>query len=463
MKHRIRLKFLPKPIKPTLVGTALLSFSMVAWPLDLLQAYEAAKLQDANILATRAATQASEERLPQARAQLLPNVGANLTYTRNNLSSTTPSFLGGDQSTRTSYFSDSQGFVVRQPLYRPVLRAQVRQAQALVDDAQAVLALEEQNLVVRVASAYFEAVLSSEQLSLVLAQQAFNRAQLDAARKIFAAGAGIRTDVDEAQARLDLALAQEIEARQNVGFTRQQLQVLINQPLGAVGASGAVEVLNPLDVDKLELAGPQPEALEAWIARAEANSPQLRSLKAQAEAAREEIAKARTGHSPTLDAVAQWSRTNSETPTSLRSTYVNTSIGLQLNIPIYAGGAVNSAVRQALANLERSEQAVEGGRRELGVRVNKEFRGMTESIPKVRALLQAVRSADQLVLSSRRSFEAGSRTVIDVLNAEQQRLVIQRDLTQARYFYLISKIRLLALAGNADLEAVQSVNAMLKH
>ena len=454
MKHQLRLKALSKPIKPTLVGTVLLSFSMVAWPLDLLQAYEAAKLQDANILATRAATQASEERLPQARAQLLPNVGANLTHTRNNLSSTTPSFLGGDQSTRTSYFSESQGFAVRQPLYRPVLKAQVRQAQALVDDAQAVLAQEEQNLVVRVASAYFEAVLSTEQLALVLAQQAFNKAQLEAARKIFAAGAGIRTDVDEAQARLDMTLAQEIEARQNVGFTQQQLQVLINQPVSA---------LDSLDVARLELTGPQPAALEDWIARAEANSPQVRSLKAQSEAAREEIAKARTGHLPTLDAVAQWSRSKSDTPTSLRSTYVNTSIGLQLNIPIYAGGAVNSAVRQALASLERSEQAQEGGRRELGVRVNKEFRGMTESIPKIRALLQAVRSADQLVLSSRRSFEAGSRTVIDVLNAEQQRLVIQRDLTQARYFYLISKIRLLALAGDADLAAVQSVNRMLSH
>lgn len=208
---------------------------------------------------------------------------------------------------------------------------------------------------------------------------------------------------------------------------------------------------------------PQPERLEDWIARAEANSPQMRSLKAQAEAAREEVAKARTGHLPTLDAVAQWSRSNSDTPTSLRSTYVNASIGLQLSIPIYAGGAVNSAVRQALANVERSEQAQEGTRRELGVRVNKEFRGMTESIPRIRALQQAERSADQLVLSSRRSFEAGSRTVIDVLNSEQQRMVVQRDLAQARYVYLISKIRLLALAGDADLQAVQSVNRMLKN
>lgn len=436
------------------LGSAMLSFSMAVWPLDLLQAYEAAKLQDANILATRAATLAGRERLPQAKAQLLPSVGLSLSANRNQLSSTTPNFLGQEQTTDTSYPSSNQTLTVRQPLFRAQLTAQYRQARALVDDAEALLAQEEQTLVVRVASAYFEALLTYEQLALVLNQQSFNKTQLDAARKIFAAGAGIRTDVDEAQARLDMNLALEIEARQNVTYTLQQLQLLVNQP---------VDQLDRLDVDKLELLGLQPARLDGWIERAELNSPQLMSLKAQIEAAREEVAKARAGHYPTLDAVAQWSRSNSETVTNLQSRYTNAAIGLQLNIPIYSGGAVNSLVRQALANQERAEQALEGTRRELGVRVNKEFRGVTESLPKIRALEQAVLSADQLVLSSRRSLQAGSRTVIDVLNAEQQRMVILRDLTQARYLYLISKVRLLALVGGADLEAVVAINRMLKH
>ena len=436
------------------LGSAMLSFSMAVWPLDLLQAYEAAKLQDANILATRAATQAGRERLPQAKAQLLPSVGLSLSANRNQLSSTTPNFLGQEQTTDTSYPSSNQTLTVRQPLFRAQLTAQYRQARALVDDAEALLAQEEQTLVVRVASAYFEALLTYEQLALVLNQQSFNKTQLDAARKIFAAGAGIRTDVDEAQARLDMNLALEIEARQNVTYTLQQLQSLVNQP---------VDQLDRLDVDKLELLDLQPARLDGWIERAELNSPQLMSLKAQIEAAREEVAKARAGHYPTLDAVAQWSRSNSETVTNLQSRYTNAAIGLQLNIPIYSGGAVNSLVRQALANQERAEQALEGTRRELGVRVNKEFRGVTESLPKIRALEQAVLSADQLVLSSRRSLQAGSRTVIDVLNAEQQRMAVLRDLTQARYLYLISKVRLLALVGGADLEAVVAINRMLKH
>ena len=436
------------------LGSAMLSLSMTAWPMDLLQAYEAAKVQDANILATRAATQAGRERLPQAKAQLLPSVGLSFSSNRNQLSSTTPNFLGQEQTTDTNYPSSNQTLTVRQPLFRAQLTSQYRQAKALVDDAEASLAQEEQNLVVRVSAAYFEALLTYEQLALVLAQQSFNKTQLDAARKIFAAGTGIRTDVDEAQARLDMSLALEIEARQNVTYTLQQLQLLVNQP---------VDQLEKLDVAKLELLDLQPVRLDSWIERAELNSPQLRSLKAQFEVAREEVVKARAGHYPTLDAVAQWSRSNSETVTNLQSRYTNTSIGLQLNIPIYSGGAVNSLVRQALANQERAEQGLEGTRRELGVRVNKEFRGVTESLPKIRALEQAVLSSDQLVLSSRRSLQAGSRTVIDVLNAEQQRMVVMRDLAQARYLYLISRIRLLALVGGADVEAVLTVNRMLKH
>jgi outer membrane protein TolC len=174
------------------------------------------------------------------------------------------------------------------------------------------------------------------------------------------------------------------------------------------------------------------------------------------------VKKAGSGHYPTLDAVAQWSRSESENILNVASRYTNASVGLQLNIPIFSGGYVNSSVRQALAGQEHAEQALEAGRRDLGVRVYKEFRGMTENIPKVRALELALRSADQLVLSSRKSFQAGSRTVIDVLNAEQQRMVVLRDLAQARYMYLIARIRLLALVGAADDEAVAAINRMLK-
>ena len=445
-------------LKPLMLASTLLCLSLSstlsAQPLDLLKAYEAAQLQDATLAAARAAAAAGRERLPQAKSQFYPNISANFSRNKNDLDTTAPNFLGQQQTTNNRYPSSNQTLSIRQPLYRPQLTAQYRQAQAQVDDAEATLAQEEQNLAVRVSGAYFEALLTYDQLDLVLAQRAAYTTQLDAARKGLAAGSGTRTDIDEAQARLDMNTAQEIEARQNITYTQQQLQTLVNQP---------VAQLAKLDVARLELANPQPDRLEDWIDRAERSSPQLQSLRAQAEAAKQDIDRAKAGHHPTLDAVAQWSRSQSESVTNTQSRYDNASYGLQLNVPLFAGGYVNSQVRQAIAGQERAEQALEAGRRNLGVRVHKEFRGVTEGVPKIKALEQALRSADQLVLSSQKSFQAGSRTVLDVLNAEQQRVSVMHDLAQARYVYLVSRIRLLALVGGADTEAMVAANRVLQH
>jgi len=434
------------------LGSALLAYSMSAQAMDLLQVYQLALQQDATILAARAAAAAERERLPQAKSQMLPSVSASLSQTNNQLESTTPNFLGQEQTTNSGYPSSNKTVSLRQPLYRKQIAAQYRQAQAQVDDAQAALALEEQNLVLRASSAYFEALLTHDQLALVLAQQVSYTTQLDAARKALAGGTGTRTDIDDAQARLDMNAALEIEARQNVIYTLQQLQSLINQP---------IDQLATLNVARLELVLPQPNSLADWVARAELSSPQMQSLKARVEVSRQELEKARAGHYPTLDAVAQWTRSDSENVTNASSRYTNNSVGLQLNIPLFSGGYVNASVRQAQAGLERAQQTLEAGRRDLGLQVHKEFRGVTENIPKIKALEQALRSADQLVLSSRKSFQAGSRTMLDILNAEQQRVMVLRDLAQARYLYLISKVRLLALVGGADLDAVTAMNQQL--
>lgn len=425
-----------------------------AWSLDLSQAYQAAMEQDASIRATRAATEAKRERLPQARAQLLPNLSASASRNRNSLESTTPNFLGNPVTTNSNYTSSSAALTLRQPLFRKYQMADYRQAQAQVDDANAILERELQNVAVRVSAAYFEALLTAEQLALVLAQKTSYTSQFDAAKKRFAAGAGTRTDIDEAQAALDLNVAQELEVRQNVDFTRRQLQTLVNQP---------IDDLATLDADKLMLVQPTPNRIEDWTERAEANSPEIRSLKAQIEVARYEVEKAQAGHYPTLDAIAQLSRNESDTVTSVNNRYTNKSIGLQLNIPLFSGGYVNSTIRQALADKERVEQMLEALRRDLGVRVHHEFRGVTEGVLKVKALEQAVRSTEQVALSNRRSFEAGSRTLIDTLNAEQQKVGAQRDLAQARYIYLISRVRLQALAGGPKTEVIDEVNGWLKH
>lgn len=454
MKHRFAKLVSKPPFKPLLL-CACLAFGAAApaHALDLAQAYQAALEQDPTIRAARAGADARRERLPQARSQLLPNLSFTASRYKNRLENTSPNFLGQATTTEQRYGSSNETISLRQPLLRMYQRADYRQAQAQVDDANATLEREEQNVAVRVSGAYFEALLTQEQLDLVLSQKAAYTTQLDAARKRFASGAGTRTDIDEAQAALDMNVAHELEARQNVDYTRRQLQSLISQPIDSLAS------LDPL---KLQLIAPNPERVEDWTARAELNSPEIQALKAQIVAADEEINKARAGHYPTLDAVAQWTRTESDTVTSVNSRNTNKSIGLQLTVPIYAGGYTNSQVRQALAERERIEQALEALRRDLGVRVHREFRGVTEGVLKVRALEQAVRSSEQVVISNQRSYEAGSRTLLDTLNAQQQKVTALRDLAQVRYIYLVSRIRLLALAGGPKAEVINEVNSYLR-
>jgi outer membrane protein/protease secretion system outer membrane protein len=174
-----------------------------------------------------------------------------------------------------------------------------------------------------------------------------------------------------------------------------------------------------------------------------------------------EVSKAQAGHLPTLDAVAQWSNSGSENITRINSRYESKSVGVQLNIPLFSGGYVNSTIRQAVAEQVRSEEALEALRRDLGVRVHKEFRGMTEGVLRVRALEQAVRSAEQMLKSTQMSLKAGTRTQLDVLNAQQQYTLALRDLAQARFVYLMSKVKLAALVGDDAQASVEQVNAAL--
>jgi outer membrane protein/protease secretion system outer membrane protein len=166
---------------------------------------------------------------------------------------------------------------------------------------------------------------------------------------------------------------------------------------------------------------------------------------------------AQSGHAPTLEGALQWSDSGNENVTRLNSRFVNSSASVQLVVPIFQGGYVNSQVRQAVADKIRAEEALEATRRDLGLRVHKEYRGVTEGELKVLALEQAVRSAEQLLVSTTRSRQAGVRTALDVLNVEQQLATVSRDLMQARYVSLISRLRLYALTGKDPKESIEEL------
>ena len=446
----------PKIFVKSAVAVALTTIALTSWSqtaiMDLRQVYQAALEQDANIRASRAAADSGRERLPQARAGLLPQVSASVGRNNNDLNSTSPNILGNLVTNNDKYFSDNKSVQLRQPLVNMQRWQQFQQAKSLVEEVEANLDRDLQNLVVRVSGAYFETLMADEQLELVLAQKKTYTALVDAAKKGFAAGSGTRTDIDDAQARLDMASAQELEARQNQDLTRRQLELLVNQPVKQVAK---------LNVEALKLSAPEPANLDYWTQKAEQASPEMKAMQARLDAARREVSKSMAGHLPTLDAVAQWSNSGSENIIRINSRFENKTFGLQLTIPIFAGGYVNSTIRQAVADQTRAEELLEALRRDLGVRVHKEYRGVSEGVLRVRALEQAARSAEQMMKSTQMSQKAGSRTQLDVLNAQQQYTLALRDLAQARLVYLLSKVRLSSLVGDDANASVEQVNGSL--
>lgn len=420
--------------------------------LDLVQAFEAAMTQDATIRAARAQADASREILPQARAQLRPDVALSINRTRNDMTRTQPGLMG-TTTTDETYFSYNQTLQLRQPLYRKPLLAGLEQAHHVVDEADAVLEQAAQDLGSRVVSAYFDVLLAEDQLALVQQQRIALEAQLDSATKALASGAGIRTDIDEARARLDQNKADELQVRQQIEYTRRQLEVLIGEPAGE---------LSRLDVGHFPLLPPEPSDLSAWIDLAEAESPELRAARARVEESRREIDKVRGGHYPSLDAIAMYSRSGSENVTSPDTRYRNWALGLQLNVPIYQGGMISSQERQAVAQLIRAEELLAATRQDLSLRLYQEFRGITEGILRVQALEQSVRSAEELVRSTERAFAAGSRTRLEILNAEQALQASRRDLAEARYRYLLARLRLALLSGQNQRSVIEAIDGWFR-
>jgi TolC family type I secretion outer membrane protein len=418
----------------------LAAFTAPAGADNLLGLYREAIVADAAFLSVQADTAAQREALPQARAQLFPNLSFSGTRSKNTTEQTSQGLFGAVTSER-NYDSHNYALSLRQPLFRPYNVAAYQQARAQVESADASLAWAVQDVAVRVGGAYFDALLAQSELDVNKTQQEAYAAQLAYAEKNFAVGYGTRTDIDEARSRLDLAQAQALELRHRLEYLEDTLSTLVNRPLTPLAR------LNPI---RLELVRPDPNRLEDWIQEAEAVNPQLQALRAKVEAAEREVRKARSGHLPTVDLIAQRSKSESESNTSIGVEYDTTMFGIQINIPLYSGGYVSSTVRQALSELERQRQQQESTRRDVRLEIRKEFDAATQGVQWVKAYEQAVRSAEQTLFSTKKGFQAGKRNTLDILNAEQSLATAHRDLNRSRYQYIMAHLRLLSLVGRLN-------------
>jgi outer membrane protein len=317
-------------------------------------------------------------------------------------------------------------------------------------DAQ--LKIAEQDLVLRTAQAYFDVLIAQDSVQLAEAQKTAITEQLAQAKRNFEVGSATITDTHEAQARHDLTYAQEISAQNNLEIKRSALQQLINE---------LPQNLKPLG-PRFRLDAPLPADMEKWVGNAQLNSPQLVIAHAAVELAEKEVEKNRGGHYPTVDLVANYSTSNangSSFGVGIDST--NKSIGVQLNVPIFQGGAINSKWREAEANRERARQDLENARRSVAQQTRQSYLGVVSGIAQVQALQQALVSSESVLEASKLGQEVGVRTNLDVLNAQQQLYSTRRDLYQAEYNFLLSELRLKASVGELDEAELAKVNQAL--
>jgi len=430
---------------------ALLGANGTAQAADLLETFRAAQANDPVIAAARAALQAGQEKLPQGRSLLLPSISlsANSTYNDTTTQYGGPTFLPGGNY---RYNSHGYGVNLTQPLFRQQNWLVYGEAELQVAQAEAQFKIAEQDLMLRVAQTYFDVLIAQDSVQLAEAQKTAIAEQLEQAKRNFEVGSATITDTHEAQARYDLTSAQEIAAQNDLEIKKRALQQLINampQDLKHLGK-------------EFKLEAPQPADMEKWVSDAQSNSLQLAIAQASAEIAEKEVARNRGGHYPTVDLVANYSNNQSSGGSfGVGSDNTNKSIGVQLNLPLFQGGLVNSKWREAEANRERAKQTLEDTRRSIALQTRQAYLGVVSGIARVKALQQALTSGESVLEASKLGQEVGVRTNLDVLNAQQQLYATRRDLYQAEYSYLISHLRLKAAVGSLGEEDLAKVNRAL--
>ncbi|MFZ9196597.1 MAG: TolC family outer membrane protein, partial [Burkholderiales bacterium] len=359
--------------------------------------------------------------------------------------------LSGSQA---QYNSNSASLSISQPLYRKQNLVAYDQGKTQVALADVQFASAGQDLILRVAQAYFDVLLASASLSFTEAQKTAIGQQLEQAKRNFEVGNATITDTHEAQARYDLVTSQEIAARADVEVKNRALEQLIGRQAPAI--AGPSKNFTP--------APPSPSSMESWVERARTNGLAVRIAQETLNFQTQDVARNRGAHYPTVDAFASLTDSGSGSGVQGGSgTDTNTKIvGVQLAIPLYQGGIVNSRVREALANEDKARQDLENARRSAELAARQGYLGVTSSIAQVRALEAAVVSNQSSLDSTILGQQVGVRTQVDVLNAQQLLFSARRDLVQARNNYILSLLRLTAAAGELDEEDLQRINGWLE-
>ncbi|WP_432698376.1 TolC family outer membrane protein [Marinobacterium sp. YM272] len=415
---------------------------------DLMSAYEAAKANDAQYAQARADFEAAGERLPQGRSGLLPSVSLSGNYTYN-----WEEQENEDANTTTDWDYSSYGATLSltQPLYRRQNWIEYDQSKLQVSQAEAAFAEAEQNLILRLAEAYFGVLQARADVEAAEGYQSAVASQLNIAREAFDIGTGIKTDVHDAETRYANATTQLIAAQTALQVQQQALAVITG--VGAAESEGRL--------DGAQLSAPEPLDLDQWVQRAMTANNAVQQQSIAAEIARRDVERQRAGHHPTVDLVLSTGY-NSTLDSGDRENTDDSRIALQFNLPLYQGGAVSSRTREASSNLVSAQSALDYARRSAGLLASQSYLGVVNGLAQIQASEQGLESARNAVVSNKDAFDLGVRLNIDVLNAQSQVFTAERDLNRVKVETLLAQLRLEAAAGTLTEEDVRVMDAIIK-
>ena len=440
-------------VVPALLFAATVSAQTTApQTIGLWQAYQMALEHDAQIAAARAQLRSGSSAVGVAKAALKPNLGLNagVDYTDQTVEYTgnTP-FAGGEHSYPTYRYS----LQLNQPLYHKDAWEGYRQSKLIGRQAELHFRSASQDLALRVAGAYFDVLDARENLNLAQVEEKATLGQLERAQQAFDIGSATITDVNDARARADLTRARLISARNAVQVARQALAKLIGTyPEHLAGLKAG-----------FPLQQAEPDAMERWTEAARNEALEVLQAEMGLRIAGKEIQRVKGIAYPSLDLVGSY--TDNRAEGSSFNTGINTReavVGLQLNVPLYSGGAVNAKLSQVRADRDQARSQLDEARRAAVLQAQQAFLAVSNGVLTIKALQQAENSSQTSLESTRRGQEVGVRTALDVLDAQQQLFSARRDLASARFDYLLSRLRLKAAVGELEEEDLKALDALLR-
>lgn len=414
---------------------------------NLMDIYKLAQQNDPTYLAAIAEYNAAKEASPKAWAAVLPQVNLSASHTSTDVDYTVPS----TGTTNLSYDTDAYSLSLKQTLYHQEQFDRISQANAQVAAAEARFNSAKLDLILRASTRYFDVLAADDNLVFAKANKEAIEQQLQQTKQRFEVGLTAITDVHEAQARYDASVAAEIAAQNQYSISLEALRELIRQPPGLLAK------LN----EASPLLAPDPDNIETWVKTALDRNLLLLASEKNMDAARAGLSVARAGHYPTLDLLADYTNTDAGNGTSGPFQREGTSVELVLNLPLYAGGGVSAASREAAALHQQSKEFYEQQRRATERGTRNSYLTVIAFISGVKALKQTLVSSQTALEATRAGFEVGTRTAVEVLNSQQLVFQAKSNYAKARYDYILETLRLKQAAGILVDEDVTRINHWL--